>query len=119
MTDIDLFTVAAFDAFAAALEGSSLHDQWGARLAKVNRKIFATHALAEDGLAAIIFKCPPEAFEGLTALLGVAQAPYFPRGHWVRVSATVDLAQIDLTACVARSHGLVAGKRASPGRQTR
>jgi predicted DNA-binding protein (MmcQ/YjbR family) len=76
LTDIDLFTVAAFDAFAAALEGSCLHDQWGARLAKVNGKIFATHALAEDGLAAIIFKCPPEAFEGLTALVGVAQAPY-------------------------------------------
>lgn len=111
MTDIDLFTVAAFDAFAGALEGSSLHDQWGARLAKVNGKIFATHALADDASAAIIFKCPPEAFAGLTALAGVAQAPYFPRGHWVRVTTAVDPAQIDLAACVVRSHGLVAGNR--------
>ena len=97
-----------FDAFALALPGVTLVDQWESRVAKVGGKVFAL--LGDQGSfgGRIVFKCGEDSFEILTALDGIDQAPYFAKRQWVRVSAGAGLPESELEAYVARSHALVA-----------
>lgn len=103
-----LFTRTSFDAFAAGLEGNTLHDQWNSRVAKVGGKVYAVFSEHDDGPATLAFKCPQETFEILTALAGVTQAPYFAKRQWVSVSADADLPEDEVRAYIANSHRLVA-----------
>ena len=115
-----VFTRSVFDAFAAGLNGNTLHDQWESRVAKVGGKVYAVLSEHEDGPATIAFKCPEDTFEILTALAGVAQAPYFAKRQWVSVSADADISENDLRQYLANSHrivaaGLTKAKRAEIG----
>lgn len=105
---MSLFDPASFDAFATGLPGGTLVDQWEARVAKVGGKVFALLGGVGTGEPRIVFKCGEDSFEILTAIEGIAQAPYFARRRWVQVSAGADLPAADLEAYVARSHALVA-----------
>lgn len=105
---MSLFTRQGFDAFASALNGNSLHDQWDSRVAKVAEKVYALWSERGDGGSAIVFKCPQETFEILTALEGVTQAPYFAKRQWVSVASEADLPEDELRQYLLASYRLVA-----------
>ena len=105
---MSLYDTAGFDAFAAALPGGMLVDQWDSRVAKVGGKVFALLGAFGKNEARIVFKCGEGSFEILSAIDGVDQAPYFAKRQWVSVSEAADLTDEELRAYIARSHGLVA-----------
>lgn len=105
---MSLFDPAGFDAFAAALPGTGLVDQWESRVAKVGGKVFTLLTASQDGPARIVFKCPEDSFLILTAIDGVTQAPYFAKRQWVSVPDDADLPASELEQYVTRSHRLVA-----------
>lgn len=101
-----LFSVKTFGKFIASLKGSAMVEQWESHVAKVGGKVFAL--ISQDG-GRVVFKVSETSFEGLTALEGIAQAPYFARRHWVTVSKGA-LSDADLKAYVTASYRMVAGK---------
>jgi predicted DNA-binding protein (MmcQ/YjbR family) len=103
---VTLHAPAAFARHIGRLPATQMVEQWDAHVAKVGDKVFAL--LGRDG-GHIIFKVNEIAFEGLTALEGIAQAPYFAKRSWVAVARGA-LAERDLKAYIAASHRLVAGK---------
>lgn len=103
-----LYDPAGFDAFVLGLPGGALVDQWEARVAKVGGKVFALLGGGGGFSGRIVFKCGEDSFEILTAIDGIAQAPYFARRQWVSVAASADLPESDLEAYLRRSHDLVA-----------
>lgn len=105
---MSLFKQAQFDAFAGSLPGVTFVDQWGSRVAKVGGKVFTLlHSPGNDD-ANIVFKVSEETFEILTAMEGIAQAPYFAKRQWVAVSARADLPEADLQTYIQRSYRLIA-----------
>jgi len=50
----------------------------------------------------------PEEFDELTDIDGIAQAPYFAKRHWVKLSETAALPERQLQERIRRSHQLVA-----------
>lgn len=102
-----LFSSKAFGKFVLSLPAATLVEQWGSHVAKVGDKVFALYS---EGGAAISFKVDEIAFEGLTGLDGIGQAPYFARRQWVQVIKGADLPDTDLRAYIAASHRTVAGK---------
>ena len=94
----------SFLGFAAMLPASTLNAQWGAMVAKVGGKVFCLHA---DAGGDLVFKVGELAFDGLTGLDGIGQAPYFAKRQWVRVSPGA-LEDELLAAYIGRSHQLVA-----------
>lgn len=63
--------------------GVSLVEQWGSLVAKLGDKTFCLRSEAEGAIA---FKVSELAFDGLVALPGITQAPYFAKRMWVRVA---------------------------------
>lgn len=111
-----IFDRKAFDAFVAALAGTSLVDQWDAHVAKVGGKVFVL--LSADGENAVLtFKCSEESFELLTTLDGVGQAAYFAKRKWVSAAETSPLSPPELEAYVKRSYELVAAGLTRKARQ--
>ncbi len=104
---MNFFDPVVFEAFASALAGTTIIDQWDSRVAKVSDKIFALRN-EDGGVPRIAFKCSEETFEILTALDGVAQAPYFAKRKWVSVSSTAPLSATEMEHYVRRSYELVA-----------
>ena len=96
-----------FARFIASLPATTLVEQWEAQVAKVGGKVFAMRG-SESGT--LVFKVSEMSFEGLTALEGIGQAPYFARRHWVAVARGADIDEAGLKAYIAASHGLVASK---------
>jgi predicted DNA-binding protein (MmcQ/YjbR family) len=94
-----------FARYVATLPAVTIVEQWEAHVAKVGGKVFA---LCGDDGGHITFKVTEISFEGLTALEGIAQAPYFARRGWVSVSKGADIGAADLKAYIAASHRLVA-----------
>lgn len=105
---MSLLDPAGFDAFATALPGVTLVDQWESRVAKVGGKVFTLRGTDGEGVAHVVFKCGEESFVILTAIDGIKQAPYFAKRQWVSVDATADLPASDLEAYVRRSYDVVA-----------
>lgn len=105
---MQLFEQAGFDAFTGALAGVAYVDQWDSHVAKVGGKVFALRN-SWRGSSQIIFKCPEETFEILTAIDGIRQAPYFAKRRWVSVSSEADLPEDDLKIYILRSYKTVAG----------
>lgn len=104
-----LFDRKEFERFAGALAGVTFVDQWESRVAKVGGKVFALLTTGmRDDQPRIVFKVAEESFEILTAIDGIAQAPYFAKRQWVSVSDTADLPDKDLRTYVERSYRLVA-----------
>ena len=96
----------SFDKFILGFKGSSIVEQWGSHVAKVGGKAFA---LCGDGGEDIVFKVSETSFEGLTALDGIGQAPYFAKRQWVSVGPGA-LSDADLKAYIAASYRIIAGK---------
>ena len=96
-----------FSTFVLGLPAATISAQWEAQVAKVGGKVFA---LLGDDRGHIAFKVTELAFEGLTGLDGIAQAPYFAKGGWVSVSKGADISDADLKAYLKESHRLVAAK---------
>jgi len=96
----------AFIAHVTSLPAVSIHEQWGSHVAKVGGKVFALVG-AGPGEQPIDFKVPETSFEILTAEVGVDQAPYFAKRHWVRMAPGA-LDEADLKAYIAQAHRMVA-----------
>ncbi len=58
----------------------------------------------------LCFKCPPEAFDELTELPGIIQAPYFARRQWVALEPTATLPRHQLAPLLRTSYELVLAK---------
>lgn len=95
-------------AFALALPHTNFVKQWGECLVcKVAGKIFLIIALDADLADAVVFKCAPDAFDALTEIDGVTQAPYSAKRRWVRVGDLAALPTAELKRCIRRSYDLV------------
>lgn len=106
---MSLFDRKQFERFAGSLSGVTFVDQWESRVAKVGGKVFTLLTTGmHDEIARVVFKVAEESFEILTAIDGIAQAPYFAKRQWVSVSETADLPDKDLRTYVERSYRVVA-----------
>ena len=95
------------EAFALSLPATSKVVQWGGSdVYKVGGKVFAICGL-RGGLS---FKVSEIAFEGLTGLPHVGQAPYFAKRQWVSVSKGAALSDAELKAYILASYQTIAGK---------
>ena len=114
---------AQFDALCDALPATFMVEQWGgAHVWKVGNqaknKVFAMSTFwvgkqdepndPRDGQHGIIFKVAPMSFEMLTQEVGIAQAPYHAKGHWVRVGEESPLSDADLAAYIGEAHRIMA-----------
>jgi predicted DNA-binding protein (MmcQ/YjbR family) len=102
-----LMTRRGFDAYVTTLPAVTLHEQWEASVAKVGGKVFA---LCGESGGSLAFKVSEVAFEGLTSLSGIMQAPYFAKGQWVHVEKGAEISDKDLKAYVREAHRIIAGK---------
>ncbi len=110
-----------FDAFCATLPATFMVQQWGdAHVWKVGNaernKVFSVSSFwlgkdgpnEKNGQHGIIFKVAPMSFEMLTQETGIAQAPYFAKGQWVRAVDGNPLADDDIKAYVREAHRIMA-----------
>ena len=95
----------SFTKFVTALPAVTMVEQWGSHVAKVGGKVFAL--LGADSHD-IVFKVTELSFEGLTAIEGVGQAPYFAKRAWVSVAKGAQVSDADLKAYIRASHQVVA-----------
>ena len=102
-----LMTRRGFEVFVTALPAVTLHEQWEASVAKVGGKVFA---LCGESGGSLAFKVNEVAFEGLTSLDGIMQAPYFAKGQWVHVEKGAEISDKDLKAYVREAHRIIASK---------
>ena len=102
-----LFSVKGFSRYVLGLTAVTTVEQWGSQVAKVGGKVFAL--ISTDG-DSVVFKVSELSFEGLTALEGVDQAPYFAKRQWVSVSKEAPLTEAELKGYIAASHATVAAK---------
>jgi predicted DNA-binding protein (MmcQ/YjbR family) len=103
---MSLHSPKSFEKFVITLKGTSIVEQWESHVAKVGGKVFAMcGASGED----IVFKVSETSFEGLTALAGIEQAPYFAKRQWVSVGKGA-LSDADLKAYITASYRIIAGK---------
>jgi predicted DNA-binding protein (MmcQ/YjbR family) len=101
---MSLFSRPGFEAYVRGLTGTTLVDQWDARVAKVGNKVFA---LLTDSERRLCFKVSEESFEILTSLQGVSQAPYFAKRKWVTVEPDTELSEADVLEYLTRSYRTV------------
>ena len=106
---MSLFEQKQYESVLGKLPGVTFVDQWESRVAKVGGKVFTllTTGLHDDR-PRIVFKVAEESFEILTAIEGIAQAPYFAKRQWVSVSDAAELPDKDLRTYVERSYRTVA-----------
>lgn len=103
---MSFFERSFFDATLGAWPGVRFVDQWDSHVAKVGDKVFAV--LGERDNWRLVVKCTEESFEILTALEGIAQAPYFARRKWISISEDSPLEREELGHYIHRSYQLVA-----------
>ena len=103
---MSLHTPKSFDRYVLSLKAVEVSLQWGGHAAKVGGKVFAF--CGDDG-GHIVFKVTETSFEGLTAIEGIAQAPYFAKRAWVTVGPGA-LSDADLKAYIEQSYRMIAGK---------
>lgn len=95
-------------AFALGLPHTTFVKQWGECLVfKVAGKMFLLIALDADLADAVIFKCTPDEFDGLTEIDSVTQAPYCAKRMWVRVGDPAALSAAELRRRIRHSYDLV------------
>ncbi len=102
-----LHSVKAFTKLVSAMAGVTLVEQWESHVAKVGGKVFAL--IGTDG-GHIVFKVSEIGFDGLTALEGIEQAPYFAKRQWVSVGKGAALSDGELKGYIAASYAIIAGK---------
>jgi predicted DNA-binding protein (MmcQ/YjbR family) len=95
-------------AFALAQPHTTVVKQWGECLVfKVAGKMFLIVALDGTLAEAVVFKCTPDEFDELTAIDGIAQAPYCAKRHWVRASDLDAVSSGELQRLIRHSYDLV------------
>lgn len=95
----------ALETFLLGLPAARLSVQWGNdHVFKVGGKMFAV--LGSDG--GVSFKTADDTFAILTALPGIAPAPYLARANWVYLRRRGTLPPRDLKAYLTRAHAIVA-----------
>lgn len=110
MTRSDLHTRDGFIALVTSLPAVTLSAQWAALVAKVGGKVFCLLGGDSDlRPGSIVFKVSEIAFDGLVALDGIDQAPYFARRQWVRVAPGALEPEL-LEGYIRQSHALVTAK---------
>ena len=102
-----LHAVKAFTKYVGTLPAVMVDAQWGSHVAKVGGKVFA---LCGEVGTSVAFKVSEISFEGLTALEGIGQAPYFAKGKWVSVDKGAPLSDTELKAYIAAAHGMIVAK---------
>lgn len=103
-------TLAAIERYCLSLPGATMVVQWGERhVYKVGDKVFAL-AGPEPRMPRATFKVSEESFAILTALGGIAQAPYFAKRQWVEVEDAEVLSLAEIKAYLKRSHEMIAAK---------
>jgi predicted DNA-binding protein (MmcQ/YjbR family) len=107
---MSLFDQEGFDAFIATLPATRLIDQWDSRVAKVGEKVFALLGLSGSDPGRLVFKCPEPAFDLLTSIEGIEQAPYFAKRHWVAVARSTPLPEAVIEEHIQESYALVVSK---------
>lgn len=95
-------------AFTLALPHVTVVAQWGGLVYKVAGKVFLVLSLDGSVLEGVTLKVTPQEFDELTDIDGIAQAPYFAKRHWVKLSDTAALPERQLQERIRRSHQLVA-----------
>ncbi len=95
---------------ARSLPQVTMVEQWGGEVYKVCDKMFLLLSLEGGTLDGVVFKCPPDDFDGLTELDGITQAPYFAKRHWVRLSEASALPPAELERRIRESYALVVAK---------
>lgn len=106
---MSLFDQKQYERFLGAEPGVAVVDQWESRVAKVGGKVFTLLTTGmHDDIPRIVFKVTEESFEILTAIDGIAQAPYFAKRQWVSVSERADLPDKDLRTYILRSYRIIA-----------
>lgn len=104
-------TRAEFNAFCAALPGSSHVVQWGgADVWKLGGKVFAICGWGEDGRDAFTFKVTKLGFEVLTGMPGLRPAPYLAsRGlSWAQQHGDPGLPDAELCRHLRASYDMIA-----------
>lgn len=98
--------------FALSLPHATVVKQWGEHLVfKVAGKMFLIIGLDGETIDGVTFKCTPDDdFDELTAIEGIAQAPYCAKRHWVRVADLAALPAAELERRIRRSYELVVAK---------
>lgn len=97
--------------FALSLPQTTVVKQWGDCLVfKVAGKLFFLIALDGEIIDGVVFKCTPDEFESLTGIDGIAQAPYFAKRMWVRVSDLDAMPAKELQMRIKSSYDLVVAK---------
>lgn len=96
----------SYEAFIRTFTAATLSEQWEALVAKVGGKVFC---LLGDDSQMLVFKVSELAFDGLVELPGIAQAAYFAKRQWVRVSPGA-LEPEFIEGYIRESHKLIAGK---------
>jgi predicted DNA-binding protein (MmcQ/YjbR family) len=104
---MSLYDLSHFSAFVIGQPGGALVEQWDSHVAQVGTKVFA---LLGGNEQAICFKVEELSFDGLCALEGVKQAPYFAKRQWVRVHRDAALPEDQVEVYLSRSYQLVAAK---------
>ncbi|MGH7003830.1 MAG: MmcQ/YjbR family DNA-binding protein [Alphaproteobacteria bacterium] len=101
-------TPAAIRRHCLSFPGATEAIQWGDdRVFKVGGKMFAVIA-ARANAKSMSFKCSDASFRLLTALPGLAPAPYLARAQWVKIEPLTALPGDDLKAYLARAYEIVA-----------
>lgn len=95
-------------AFSLSLPHVTVVAQWGGLVYKVAGKVFLVLGLDGQTLEGVCFKCAPVDFDALTDIDGIAQAPYFAKRHWVKLSDPAALPEDQLRERIRASHRLVA-----------
>ncbi|CDI07232.1 MmcQ/YjbR family DNA-binding protein [Agrobacterium pusense] len=101
-----IFDRKTFDRMLGEWPGVRFVDQWDSHVAKVGDKVFAVLGEREDWR--LVVKCSEESFEILTALEGIAQAPYFAKRKWISIADHSPLEREVVEHYVRRSYELVA-----------
>lgn len=105
-----MFSLKEFDAFVCSLKVTTLHDQWQARVAKVDGKVFAVLGLSGAWRGSLVFKTTDISYQILIEEKGIRRAPYLPKGNWVSVGEGAQLSDDDLKSYLGQSYQLVCRK---------
>lgn len=105
-----LFVLETYTAFVTALPGVHIVEQWNSHVAKVGDKVFALlHQESPNG-PYLVLKFPQDEFELVTMIAGVGQAPYFPKGQWIRLTHETSLPDDEIAERLHDSYGIIAAK---------
>ena len=107
---MSVFSRAGFEKFVSGLPAATFHEQWDSLVAKVGGKVFCLFSPVDETSGTIAFKCSETAFEILSSIEGVGQAPYFAKRQWVAIVPDAAIDDDEVEAYLRVAHGIIASK---------